>query len=148
MSNYGPVHHQPPQRGLLTAFLSLLVIFFLFLIPAGALVWYFLLREPAGTDESAQLRVVAARGDLSEAEKSTIELFRTVAPSVVHVTGLSSRQGSESTGSGFVWDKEGRIVTNYHVIENASEAVVVLNDHTSWHAKLVGGSPEKDLAVL
>jgi len=52
------------------------------------------------------------------------------------------------TGSGFVWDEQGHIVTNYHVIRDAQEALVTLADQTSYQARLVGVSPEHDLAVL
>ena len=52
------------------------------------------------------------------------------------------------TGSGFVWDTEGRIVTNYHVISDASRLEVTLADHSSWKASLVGVAPDKDIAVL
>ncbi|MCL4109539.1 UNVERIFIED_CONTAM: hypothetical protein GTU68_038934 [Idotea baltica] len=52
------------------------------------------------------------------------------------------------SGSGFVWDKEGHIITNYHVIKNASKATVTFSDQTSYVAELVGVAPEKDLAVL
>jgi S1-C subfamily serine protease len=52
------------------------------------------------------------------------------------------------SGSGFVWDKQGHIITNYHVIQGADRAQVTLADQTTWDAKLVGAAPEKDLAVL
>jgi S1-C subfamily serine protease len=54
----------------------------------------------------------------------------------------------QGTGSGFIWDEQGRIVTNYHVIRGAQEAVVRLADQRSFRARLVGASPEHDLAVL
>jgi S1-C subfamily serine protease len=52
------------------------------------------------------------------------------------------------TGSGFVWDREGHIVTNYHVIQGADRAQVTLSDQSTWSAKLIGSAPEKDLALL
>ena len=52
------------------------------------------------------------------------------------------------TGSGFVWDKNGHIITNFHVINGADRAQVTLADQTTWQASLVGAAPEKDLAVL
>ncbi|MEL6864841.1 MAG: trypsin-like peptidase domain-containing protein, partial [Bacteroidota bacterium] len=57
-------------------------------------------------------------------------------------------QKSRGNGSGFVWDKEGHIITNYHVIKGADRASVTLSDQSSWPAKLIGAAPEKDLAVL
>jgi S1-C subfamily serine protease len=76
---------------------------------------------------------------------------------VVHITTLVNASGPFSldvqripkgTGSGFVWDKEGHIVTNCHVIQNASAAVIVLAEGSTWRGRLVGSYPAKDLAVL
>src|SRR5262249_17335661 len=78
-------------------------------------------------------------------------------PSVVHVTNLAQRRGQFSldvqqvprgTGTGFVWDTEGHIVTNYHVVEGADAAQVVLADHSTYDAKQIWGYPDKDIAVL
>jgi S1-C subfamily serine protease len=102
-------------------------------------------------------RAVEARGDLAEVERTTVEIFRAASPSVVHITtlvtaaapfSLDVQQIPEGTGSGFVWDKDGHIVTNYHVISNASGAQIVLADGSSWRGRLVGSYPAKDLAVL
>ncbi len=95
--------------------------------------------------------------DLQRFEQATVELFRRASPSVVYITSVgirrdyftfSMRQFERGTGSGFVWDRNGHIVTNYHVIEGANAARVTLSDQTTWDAKLVGIAPEKDLAVL
>jgi S1-C subfamily serine protease len=94
---------------------------------------------------------------LNEAEKSTIHLFENAAPSVAYITTSTLQRDfwtrnvmeiPSGTGSGFVWDKKGHIITNYHVIKDASRATVTLADQTTWDATLVGGAPEKDLAVL
>jgi S1-C subfamily serine protease len=61
---------------------------------------------------------------------------------------LNVQQVPEGTGSGFMWDDEGHIVTNYHVIQHADAAQVVLADQSAWTAKLVGEYPDKDVAVL
>jgi S1-C subfamily serine protease len=101
--------------------------------------------------------VVAARGDLAEDEKSMIALFRAASPAVVHITTLAVRQNAftldvmqipQGTGSGFVWDTAGHVVTNFHVIQEADAANVTMSDHSSWEARLVGAYPDKDLAVL
>ncbi len=101
--------------------------------------------------------VVQPRGDLAEDEKSTIELFSRVSPMVVHITTNSlerirfSRNVQEvprGTGSGFIWDNQGHIVTNYHVIKDADTTTVSLADRSSWTAKIVGVAPDKDIAVL
>jgi S1-C subfamily serine protease len=52
------------------------------------------------------------------------------------------------TGSGFLWDEGGHVVTNFHVIQGADAARVTLSDHSIWDAKLVGASPRNDIAVL
>jgi S1-C subfamily serine protease len=52
------------------------------------------------------------------------------------------------TGSGFIWDEQGHVVTNLHVVQGATEAQVSLADRRSYPATLVGASPEHDLAVL
>jgi S1-C subfamily serine protease len=54
----------------------------------------------------------------------------------------------QGTGSGFIWDERGHVVTNFHVISNADRAQVTLADNTAWDAQLVGVAPEKELAVL
>ncbi len=106
---------------------------------------------------TAALRPVTARGDLAEIEKTTIEIFHRASPSVVHITtlvnatqpyGMDVQQVPEGTGSGFVWDQDGRVVTNFHVIQGADAAVIVLADGSTWHGRLVGTDPDKDLAVL
>jgi len=108
-------------------------------------------------DQNARPRAVTARGELAADEKSTIELFKTVSPSVVYITSKTVRQDlfsfnamevPQGTGSGFVWDANGFVVTNFHVIKDAQAADVTLADHSTWEARLVGVAPDKDLAVL
>lgn len=104
----------------------------------------------------AEPRAITPRGDLAEDEKTTIELFRKVSKSVVYITTITvGRDFSmnlleipKGTGTGFVWDDQGHIVTNYHVIRGGNRVRVTLADQTSWDAQFVGGSPERDLAVL
>ena len=99
---------------------------------------------------------MTARGDLASDEKATIELFREASPSVVFITSLArSRSGlfqiaevPQGEGSGFVWDAQGHVVTNFHVIQGASSARVTLADGSTWTASFVGGAPDRDLAVL
>lgn len=105
----------------------------------------------------AEPRTVTARGDLAADEKATIALFRNARESVVFI---STRQRvadfwtrnvysvPRGSGSGLVWDAAGHIVTNYHVIEGASEAQIQLADGRQFSATLVGASPQHDLAVL
>lgn len=106
---------------------------------------------------ATQPRPITPRGDLAEDEKSTIEIFRKASPSVVHVTSLSHRRDRlslnimeipEGSGTGFIYDDVGHVVTNYHVIRNAQAAKVTLSDNSTWEARLVGYEANKDLAVL
>ena len=96
-------------------------------------------------------RTVTPRGELSQLERSTVELFQRVSPSVVQVVSLSG-EGSAATptgtGTGFVWDAAGHVVTNNHVIENAQRIVVRLDSDEIAEASLVGRAPNYDLAVL
>jgi S1-C subfamily serine protease len=113
--------------------------------------------QPALLDPKAVSRPIEARGDLASDEKNTIDIFRNAAPSVVYITSIAVRRNlfslnvyeiPQGTGSGFIWDKQGRIVTNYHVISDASRLEVTLADRSSWKAVLVGAAPDRDLAVL
>ena len=119
--------------------------------------WLFVKPDHIRFDSNAVPRAVTARGDLAEDEKNTIELFQTTSASVVYITTTELRKNFFSlniyeiptgTGSGFIWDREGRIVTNYHVLEDASRVMVTLADQSSWKAALVGVAEDKDLAVL
>jgi S1-C subfamily serine protease len=107
--------------------------------------------------ESATPRAVTARGDLAADEKSTIELFERSRDSVVYISTSERVMDFWSrnifsiprgTGSGFIWDDKGHVVTNYHVIAGASEARIRLSDGKEYKASLVGASPMHDLAVL
>ncbi len=107
---------------------------------------------PTGTP-----RPVTPRGDLAEQEQSLIEIFEDASPSVVYITTTEQRfnpwtrqvvEVPRGTGSGFVWDDGGHIITNFHVIQRARMAQVVLHDQSVHRAELVGASPAHDLAVL
>jgi len=108
-------------------------------------------------DPKAAPRVVTPRGELLADEKLTISLFKQASPAVVNITALgverdlftlNQYQIPQGTGSGFVWDNTGNIITNFHVIQNADAAQVTLADQSNWKARVVGVAPDKDLAVL
>ncbi len=108
-------------------------------------------------DETPPTGMPPVNNALAELEKATISLFENAAPSVAYITTSKLQRDfwtydvyeiPAGSGSGFVWDKKGHIITNYHVIEDASKAQVTLADHSTWDAEYVGGAPEKDLAVL
>ena len=123
----------------------------------GLLTWQFMPRfrtqAPVAT---AEPRVIAPRGDLAADEKSTIELFERAKGSVVFITTTQLVRDFWSrnmfsiprgAGSGFVWDADGHIITNNHVVQGG-EAKVRLNDGRDYSARLVGASPAHDIAVL
>lgn len=100
---------------------------------------------------------VNPRGDLASSEEAAISLFENASPSVVYINTLARRvnpwtrdvrEAPSGTGSGFIWDKTGHVITNYHVIRNANAAEVVMHDQTAFDAELIGVSPDHDLAVL
>ena len=102
-------------------------------------------------------RAVTPREALKPEERATITLFRQASPSVVFITtrarqrdlfSLNMSEIQQGSGSGFIWDQEGHIITNVHVIQDASGAKVTLADHSEWEAQLVGEAPDHDLAVL
>jgi S1-C subfamily serine protease len=105
----------------------------------------------------AQPRAVAPRGPLSADEQNNIDVFKAVSRSVVHITTLQNQrdffsrnvmQVPSGTGTGFIWDDSGHVVTNFHVIQEANAARVTLADQTTWPAELVGAFADRDLAVL
>ena len=107
--------------------------------------------------ENENIDEIAIRKTLNDSELATIKLFENATPSVAFITTSNVRKDYWSsnvteiprgTGSGFVWDKDGHIITNFHVIQGADRAQVTLADQSTWSASLVGYAPEKDLAVL
>lgn len=91
----------------------------------------------------------------NDLEARIMQVYDTTSPSVVNITNRSyvynRFMGSgteEGTGSGYVYDTEGHVVTNYHVIEDADELLVTLADGEVYTAQVVGSDPTNDLAVL
>ena len=111
----------------------------------------------AESRHDAAPRAVAPRGALAADEQANIDLFKRTSPSVVPNTTLAAQrelfstsvqQVPRGTGTGFVWDHNGHIVTNFHVIQGGNAARVTLADQTTVDARLVGAFPDRDLAVL
>lgn len=103
------------------------------------------------------LRAIESRGTLAEAERSTIALFDQVSPSVVQVAGkaggddTAKPEGEETgvkTGTGFIWDSAGNVVTNNHVVEGTTALAVRLASGEAVQAEVVGLAPNYDLAVI
>jgi S1-C subfamily serine protease len=113
---------------------------------------------PAATTAApaqAPQQPVVAQGRLSDWEKSVTSLFHAAAPSVAYITTearrfdpLSGVELARGAGSGFVWDAAGHIVTNFHVIEDADTVYVQLDVGDPIPAKVIGGSPDYDIAVV
>jgi S1-C subfamily serine protease len=154
-SDYGrPASHQP-----VVACLSIVMILVLLVPIAGLLVWWFWPAGGSGLNPQIEPRVVSARGELAGLEKTNISIYEQVSPCVVQVTnlalrsnlfGLDVQQVPEGVGSGFVWDDEGHIVTNYHVIKGAAAAQVTLADHSTYEvdSRQIWGYPDQDIAVV
>lgn len=132
------------------------ITFLLVLLVLISLFWY-LDRPKSPYDPDAIPKIVTARGDLAEDEKNTIDLFEANSSSVVYITSIERLRSffslniyeiPQGTGSGFIWDEDGRIVTNYHVVKDASRLEVTLADNSKWDAIVIGAAPDKDIAVL
>ena len=92
---------------------------------------------------------------VSDLEGKVIAVYDSASPGVVNITNRQVAYDffmqpvpEEGTGSGFVYDREGHIITNYHVIEGAEELSVTMPDETVVTAQVVGSDPSNDLAVL
>jgi S1-C subfamily serine protease len=131
----------------------------------GAAVLWFLApmlgrQNAAPLDPSAQPREVAPKSPYDNDEQEAINLFKNSRDSVVNVDtvrlvrrlDMRVEPQTAGTGSGFVWDDAGRIVTNFHVVQEAVASRltlrVVMADRSAWDARVVGIAPDQDLAVL
>ena len=90
-------------------------------------------------------------------ERNTVEVFEAAAPSVVFITtttrqmnwfSMEATEIPQGSGSGFIWDSDGAIVTNYHVVASGGNLSVTLSDGSNFKASVVGSEPGKDIAVL
>jgi S1-C subfamily serine protease len=117
---------------------------------AACLIW--LLGASVATAEDVDYLSFA-----TEDEANTTEIFRKASPAVVYVTNTALRRDLFSlniqeiprgSGTGFIWDRQGLIVTNFHVIAGAHRLMVTLADRSEYEAEVIGVAPEKDLAVL
>jgi S1-C subfamily serine protease len=136
----------------------------LLLVVAGALIYLVIdqkTSEPsrAGGPSPAAFEPhqVAIPKDLGADEQATIAVFENASRSVVHITSIESHRDRfnmdvmdipQGVGTGFVWDGEGHIVTNFHVVAQGNSAKVTLSDGSVYDATIVGSAPDKDLAVL
>ena len=152
MSSYEPDRRATAPRGGNRFLITALLIAVIAMATLQVRAWWV-----AHAAAATAPRAIAPRGDLDEDEKETIALFEETSPSVVFIATSSLQRDfyrrniykiPAGTGSGFIWDKAGHVVTNYHVIRGAVEAQVTLWDGTAWDAKLVGYEIDKDIAVI
>lgn len=117
----------------------------------------FAVDSPRGRSAVPEPRPVVPRGPFGSEEAATIALFEAARGAVTYITTREQVRDfwtrnvfsvPRGTGSGFIWDEAGHVVTNFHVISGASEAWVRLADGSDHRATLVGASPAHDLAVL
>ncbi|MEX2130282.1 MAG: trypsin-like peptidase domain-containing protein [Pseudohongiellaceae bacterium] len=90
-------------------------------------------------------------------EENNIEVFKHASPSVVFITNSrlirsfyspNPEEVPQGSGSGFIWNEDGFVVTNFHVVQQANRVTVTLQDGSTYDAVAVGVEPDKDLAVL
>ena len=121
-----------------------------------ALIWFLLIATIYVVDgfvrdiflTGDQPRSITPRGSLTELEKSTVTLFKATAPSVVYIFTKGNKNLGGGAGSGFIWDRAGHVVTNHHVVAGATSLAVRLDTGEVVNAKLVGSTPDYDLAVI
>lgn len=151
---YGRVVRPPQPRYSQVSVAKFLSGVILSAVLASGMTWYMM--EYMSIPE-VNARKISQRRNLTSSEKRTIRIFQRNSRSVVYITKLQQQrdffsmnvtQIPRGTGTGFVWDRAGHIVTNFHVIRGASSVRVRLADHSTWTAKIVGRAPSKDLAVL
>lgn len=146
---------------------------FLYVLLGGLLVflalrwWPHVAPGPGLGDKTATPREVTPRNGLYSDEKANIQIFKDNSPSTVHVRTFSNVRRDQfslnvlkvpkGSGSGFVWDDKGRVITNYHVISGARTSngsiaagsiQVTLGDHSTWNVYDVSFDEDRDLAVL
>src|SRR3954463_4902940 len=144
--------HPPYRESGMTKILAVLL-----LVVAGALVFTVIQqrRQPQHV-VSFEPRPVAQRPDdrLGADEQSTMDVFSKFSRSVVHITSLETHRDRmtldvteipQGTGSGFVWDQDGHIVTNSHWVQMGARASVPLNDNSTSPATIIGTAPDKDI---
>jgi len=132
--------------------LVLMILIFLTIVAAFN---YFNRFADRGRRIVSQPREILPRGDLADFEKSTITIFNSAAPSVVYIFTENAESGffgrreiQQGAGSGFLWDRYGHVVTNFHVIQGSQSIQVRLDSGEAIRATYVGGSPDHDLAIV
>src|SRR5215813_14732664 len=111
--------------------------------------------QPAGKAFTENSPAGITDPTVSSDENNNIEIYRAVAPGVVNISSTSYARDffgfvepREGSGSGSIFDPEGNILTNYHVVEGAQQLLVNLGGQKTYQARVVGGDPDTDLAVI
>lgn len=113
--------------------------------------------ESAGQVSTTSMAEMVQSRFQTNDESNNIEVFKNVSPSVVFVTttalrrqffSLNVMEVPQGSGSGFIWDEEGLIVTNFHVVFGSKKITITLQNGKDYEAQVVGTAPEKDIAVL
>jgi S1-C subfamily serine protease len=158
MANSNPFYQDyVPPRSSETSFPWAFVLLVALVIVGAVAGWLWFHHPQSGLNPDAQSLPVAARGPLLKEEQANIQLYEKVSSSVVHVTNLAQsgsrfslnvQEVPKGTGSGFVWDDQGHIVTNYHVVQGADTVQVTLADQSTYSSTDVWAYPDKDIAVI
>jgi S1-C subfamily serine protease len=142
----------PPRRTSFLALSQTLVLVMLIIVLVRQ--WWVGAHQPAPLPPPDP---VVPAGNLADDEKSNIQLFRQTSQSVANITtsalsrdnfSLNVSEIPKGTGTGFVWDANGHIVTNSHVVDEGNAWKVTLADQSTWDAEVVGVAPDRDIAVL
>lgn len=144
-------HRQPANSGNRSSWLITLQSFLILVLCLMLVRTWFVTNTPP-----PPATPIRPAGNLAEDEKATIELFSQSSQSVAYITTTARGRDvsfdvtelPRGTGSAFVWDSNGHIVTNFHVVEQGNAWKVTLSDQSTWDAEPVGVAPDRDLAVL
>ncbi len=142
-----------PSGSLLSSARYRRTLFLLLLLLTGALTW----RLSVLMKQRTKAAPPTESPTLGSDEEQTIQLYREAVPSVVYITTSAVKRAGfrtnlksipRGTGSGFLWDDQGHVVTNYHVLKGADRARVTLSDQSTWEAEAVGAALDKDIVVV
>ncbi len=138
--------------------------FILGVLLASAFYWVTTHHHDTGASSAADFISRPTHVELTEAagpekldpeEQNNIEVYHRVIPSVVNITTKTMAYDffygpvpQEGQGSGFIIDKEGHILTNYHVLGDSNQVDVTLHNKKTYHAKVIGRDRAHDLAVI
>ncbi len=148
------LQHQPSSGWQGLIFLGMFVTV---LLPHTAMGEEFIPKQARSAPAPPSYLHFIAQKPLGEEELNTIAVFEKAAQSVVYITNTAVRRDiwslntfevPQGSGSGFIWNRQGHIVTNYHVIYGADSIQVVLDDQSARDARVIGVDPDHDLAVL